>query len=398
MKFKFSWELAILSIIIVFLLVEFIKYIYDSNTKKNKLFTLSEKEHQSMNRFDVENFDSIANNSIKNNNNQITSQEKPIDDSDVPDAKFPFKNIRDENGKKMNIILISAPFRSEEDEETYENMKQKGLNFCGISSYLDFPDHIVNPFEDRFHEKRNHDYINMVSSWLYCFRELPPILAESSLPMMLMAEADLKDTEGYYKPDPNIKKEYDFMYVCLDDDESPDSKCVPGWQWYNRNWDLAKLCLETMCRDYQLKGIIVGRTNCEFTQYCSGIVKVVPFMSFHEFQTEMKKCKFLFVPNISDASPRVMTEAMCYNIPVLTNYNIIGGWHNVIPGVTGEFFTDEKNVKTGLDAITKNYDTYRAREWYCANRGRNNSGKQLADFLKEHYPNLNNPNIKTADI
>jgi hypothetical protein len=153
-----------------------------------------------------------------------------------------------------------------------------------------------------------------------------------------------------------------------------------------------------MCRDYNLKGVIVGRTNCEFTEYCSGIVKVVPFMSFHDFQKEMQKCKFLFVPNISDASPRVMTEAMCYNMPVLTNFDIIGGWHNVIPGVTGEFFTDENNVRDALDKITQNFDTYTAREWYCANRGKKNSGKQLADFLKENYPTINNPNIQMADI
>jgi alpha-L-fucosidase len=93
-----------------------------------------------------------------------------------------------------------------------------------------------------------------------------------------------------------------------------------------------------------------------------------------------------------------MTEAMCYNLPVLTNYNIIGGWHNVVPGVTGEFFTDENNVKEGLKKITENYDSYRAREWYCANRGRNHYGKKLAEFLKENYPNLNNPNVQIADI
>jgi hypothetical protein len=121
-------------------------------------------------------------------------------------------------------------------------------------------------------------------------------------------------------------------------------------------------------------------------------------MDFHTFQSEMKKCKWLFVPNISDASPRVMTEAMCYNMPVLTNYNIIGGWHNVIPGVTGEFFTDENDMREGLDKLTKNYDTYRAREWYCGNRGRNISGKQLAQFLKQNYPTINNPQIEWADI
>jgi hypothetical protein len=374
---KINFGLVILSIFVFILLIEFAVFLYNEYGDGLK---------DRMLRSRVEGFDSKV--------QKLTI----IDDSSIPDVKFPFKNCRDENGKKLNIIMISAPFRTIEDEETYANYKEQGLNFCGISSYLDFPDKIINPHEDRFHEERNHDYISMVSSWLYCSREVPKALVNSGLPMDLITEADLKDTDGYYKPDPKIEKEYDFMYICLDDDESADSKCIPGWQWYNRNWDLGKLCLTTMCRDFNLKGIIVGRTNCEFTNYCSGIVKTIPFMDFHKFQKEMQKCRFLFVPNVSDASPRVMTEAMCYNMPVLTNYNIIGGWHNVIPGVTGEFFTDENDVGPALEKITKNYDSYNAREWYCANRGRNNSGKKLAEFLKAHYPTINNPNLQIADI
>ena len=65
----------------------------------------------------------------------------------------------------------------------------------------------------------------------------------------------------------------------------------------------------------------------------------------------------MFVPNISDASPRVITEAKRYDMPVLVNENILGGWHNIIPGETGEFFTNEVNVSNGLNKITTNLNT-----------------------------------------
>jgi hypothetical protein len=315
----------------------------------------------------------------------------------VPEAKFPFKNFRDDKGQIINIILISAPFRTEEDEKKYVEYAEMGLKFCGISSYLEFPDKITNPFEDRFHEQRNHDYLKMVNTWIHCFREPSPALKNSGLPLLMMSEADLKDTQGYYKPDPAIKKEYDFMYICLNDDET-GQKCEPGWQWYNRNWDLAKKCLVVMCRKFKLKCVIVGRENCPFTEHCSGIVKTLPFLPFHEFQKEMQKCKFLFVPNIADASPRVITEAMCYNMPVLVNHNIIGGWHNVVPGVTGEFFTDEFDVVPALKKITENYDDYQARDWYCQNRGQEVAGGQMLQFLKNHYPNINCPDAKFVTI
>lgn len=312
--------------------------------------------------------------------------------TEIPTVSFPFKNFYDNNANKLNIILISAPFRTEEDERLYETYKQNGFNFCGISSYLNFPDKIDNPFEDRFHEERNHDYLSMVSTWLYCFREPSEKLKQSGLPRLLMTEADLMNPNNY-QIDTTIRKEYDFIYVNLNDND----KCEPGWNWYNRNWDLAKVCLEIMCRDYKLKGIIVGRENCEFTEYCSGIVKVLPFLEHSEFKKALQKCRFLFLPNISDASPRVLSEALLMNMPVLVNYNILGGWHNVIPGVTGEFFTDETDVGKGIDKII-NKNNYSPREWYINNRGVNNSGVKLAQFLLANYPDLNRKDMSYVYI
>lgn len=311
----------------------------------------------------------------------------------VPNVSFPFKNIFDENGNKLNVILISAPFRQKEDEELYEEYKNKGLYFCGISSYSEFPDKLVNPFEDRYHEDRKHDYTKMVSTWLYCFREIPEVLKKSNLPMILLTEADLKDTD-VYKPDESIIKTRDFIYSCPQDNET----CSTGWQSTIRNWELAKRCLGVMCEDFNLSGLLIGRTNCEYTEKCKNNIKTEPFLPFHEFQKELQKSKFLFVPNGSDASPRVITEALSYNIPVLVNKNIVGGWHNVIPGVTGEFFTDENDVKEALEKITKNYKEYTPRKWFIENRGKKITGKILAEFLKRHYPKLNNKNVKCATI
>jgi hypothetical protein len=315
---------------------------------------------------------------------------------DVPIVKFPFKNLFDEQHKPLNIILIAAPFRETNHERLYQEYKKQGLSFCGISSYLEFPAKIHNPYEDNFHVERKHDYIKMVSSWLYCFREenIPDNLKNSNIPRLLMTEADLKVVDNSLEVNKTTEKEYDFMYCCLEDND----KCENGWQSYNRNWELAKKCLEIMCEKFNLKGILVGRKNCKFTEKCNGIVKATPFLPYFDFQKEMKKCKFLFVPNISDASPRVITEAICHNIPVLVNYNIVGGWHNVISGITGEFFTDENDIVDGLDKITKNYDSYQARKWYQSNRGSKISGKILAEFLKENYPNINNKEVQYATV
>lgn len=311
------------------------------------------------------------------------------DIKDIPKVEFPFKNLFDDKGNKLNIILIAAPFREKKHEDLYLEYKNAGYDFCGISSYLNFPNTIDNPYEDKFHVQQNHDYMAMVTSWLTCFRE--PLKCD--LPTLLLTEADLKDT-SYYKIDPNITKEYDFLYCCLKDND----KCTPGWQSYNRNWELGKKCLSVMCEQFKMKGILVGRENCEFTSSCEGLMKVTSLLPFSEFQMELKKSKILFVPNIADASPRVITEALCYNIPVLVNRNILGGWHNVIPGVTGEFFTDEIDIIIALNKIINNYKKYTPREWYTMNRGKEKSGAILAQFLIENYPDINNKNMTYATI
>lgn len=311
----------------------------------------------------------------------------------VPKVEFPFKNLFDENGNKLNVILISAPFREEKHEELYKEYKSKGYYFCGISSYLEFPGKIHNPHEDRFHEQRGHDYMKMVDAWLHCFRDPKNLEIVNKVPNMLLTEADLRDTENF-KPDETVNKEYDFIYVCLDDNDN----CTDGWQSYIRNWELAKKCLKIMCGQFGLKGIIIGRNNCSVTEFCEGKLKFTKLLPYNEFQLEMKKSKFLFAPNISDASPRVITEAITYNMPVLVNKNIVGGWHNVIENVTGEFFSDENDIIPALTKITSGYNNYKPREWFVNNSGKKIKGKVLADFLKKNFPDLNNKNISSATI
>ena len=61
----------------------------------------------------------------------------------------------------------------------------------------------------------------------------------------------------------------------------------------------------------------------------------------------MSKCKFLFLPNIRDASPRVLTEALVVDVPVLVNKKIYGGTKYVNEN-TGELFSDEKDLPKGV--------------------------------------------------
>ena len=58
---------------------------------------------------------------------------------------------------------------------------------------------------------------------------------------------------------------------------------------------------------------------------------------------------------------------MCYNLPVLVNKNIVGGWKYVTPE-TGEEFT-MNDFESQLDKFIKNLDNYKPREFIINNYG-----------------------------
>jgi hypothetical protein len=296
-------------------------------------------------------------------------------------VNFPFKNLKTNNGKILKIIAITAPFRSDEHKMQYSFMKDNGYSFLGVSSYLEFPGIIYNPHEDPYYNKNKDDYFNMTKAWLHCFR-FPNDYIPKHIPKMLLSESDFTNI-NHVKPNENQVKEYDLIYVCLNDS---DEECVEGWQAYNRNWTLAKKCLSLLCEKFNLKILIVGRTKCTI-KYCNSNIQTIPFQLYWDFLGYMKKAKVLFVPNISDASPRVITEALSCDLRILVNYGIVGGW-KYINEHTGEYFNDENDFMDKLIKVFQHYNNYKPREWLVENFGYLNSGKKLLGFLKENYPEV----------
>ena len=305
----------------------------------------------------------------------------------VPNVTFPFRNIFNENNEKLNIILLTAPFREKKHMDLYKEYKEKGLNFMGISSYSEFPGKLTNPHDSRYHEKEGHLYEDMASTWLHCFRR-PEEYVKKNMPLLLMSESDFKDWESL-KPDKTEKK-YDFIYCCLDDNDD----CNPGWQSYIRNWELGKKLVAYLC-SIGLKGCLVGRKGCKISKVCDGKLEVFGLLNHDKFLKKMRESKMLLVPNTVDASPRVVAEAMCLNLPVLMNYNITGGW-KYINDKTGEFFYDEESFKIGVEKILTNH--YEPRKWFMENYGKKVSGERLAQFVKTHYSNVEPKSPKLVTI
>jgi hypothetical protein len=304
----------------------------------------------------------------------------PAKPDDVPAMKRPFLNIYDDKGKKINVVLITHPFSRDECITQYNDAKAKGVEFLGISSYCEFPGIISNPHDvlhDPKHKAWTYNYFDLCRGWCHCFRD-PDQYIPKDHPKLLLSESDFAKYNKH-KPDTNVKKEYDFLYVCLKDND----KCEPGWQSYNRNWDEAQGFLDIMCNKFHLKGLLIGRINCKIPAGCHKLMELTDFMEYDKFIKQYNKCRFVFVPNKLDASPRVMTEAICFNLPVLGNYNITGGWKYVTPE-SGELFNQTPgDFEAVLKRFLKNFNTYKPREFYMREFSEEKMGRQLLDFVHQ---------------
>jgi hypothetical protein len=296
--------------------------------------------------------------------------------------KRPYVHFYDNNGNKLNIVGISKPFSVDKEFEDYTNNKDK-LIFIGLSSYLEFPNPVSNPFENFDENYKKYKYKEICRAWLHGFRN-PMDYFPPGVPESLISESDYADC-SLLKPDPAVEKKYDFLYICLKQDEKKD--LCEDWATYNKNWELAKKCLHVMCEQFKLKGLLIGRKNCDFSDKCHELMETTDMLDYEELKKRYKQSRFIFIPNYADASPRVLTEALCHDIPCLVNQKILGGW-KYVNEKTGVFFKDETDIIHSIAKMNEglNGKTFTPRQYFLENYGIYKTGKRLKEFLYNTFP------------
>jgi len=300
-----------------------------------------------------------------------------------------FVHMYDNNGNKLNIALVSKPFGADSDYKLYLDNINKYI-YIGITSYMEFPYIPSNPIDNYILENKTDRgssnsynlemYFTICNAWLHCFRN-PNEYLPIDRPLALISESDFVNY-NVLKPDPMIEKQFDFIYSCPKVNE--DSSC-DDWVSHNKNWHLALKCLPILCLKYKLKGLLVGRKNCILPEGCNEYIETTGWVDYMDNIKLYNKCKFIFVPNLRDASPRVLTEALSCNLPCLVNYNILGGWKYVDSEKTGEFFTDENDIDKSIQKLLANMKKYNPRQYIIDNYGPINSGRKLKKFIFDNF-------------
>lgn len=295
----------------------------------------------------------------------------------VPSCPWPLANIAQyERPIADKLIAVKGPPQNRAQQDALDAFLDNGYKIIGVSAYQNFPHRIVNPHDSRLTREFaffDH-YRDRCVGWLHCFRE-PDDYLPVEVPRILLNGSDFMD---YRRITPRRvdsislrdEKVYDFAYVCL-----------PGaWNEFCRNWSLARECVDVICNKFGLKMVLIGRADSRDVP-ASRNVTVRPQLPWYAFLQELNKARYLLVPNIFDASPRVVAEALCLDMPVLMNRNIVGGWH-YINDATGDFFDDEADLEAALPRFLAG-ERRRARDYFCEHHGLERSGWRMFEFIQQ---------------
>ncbi|DBB15087.1 TPA: hypothetical protein ACH3X3_004097 [Trebouxia sp. C0006] len=298
---------------------------------------------------------------------------------------YPYQRIKSEDGKDTGVVALIAPFydltyyRAEMARAMFWRMKANGQVVIGISSYQEFPGQITNPFDDRHTTEADWEIYKATDGWLHCFRE-PDQWIPPGVPRVLLSESDFhnperRDDGGSLQPW-GLEKLYDVAY----------SNQGGEWNDWARNWTLAKPSFIQLIAETNATVLILGRdlTKEEDLQplIASGNIVSHEKALWRDFLKLIEQSRSLVTFNVHDASPRVLAEAMCMDVPVLINWHILGGWKYATEQ-TGEDFVDTASFIQAYKRLREpeRKARLRPRQWYRENSGYYRASLQLQAFL-----------------
>ena len=315
-----------------------------------------------------------------NSKSDITTYIQQFNDKDH--RIFPFRYFTDGSDNVLPIVAVTGPFRDDKAKHRFNEYKEKGIHIFGITAYKSFPNNkMFGEEEGEYERKDDFNYVGEIKNWLCCFSNKETYGFSIFNNVVDISESDFYNAETEDKVKVKDKK-YDFIYICNKDDD----KCpLKGWNAINRNFDLALKCFPILCNELQMKGLIVGRVGCGLEKEYGDKMEVVDWLDWHILQEKMRESKILFVPNVYDASPRVIAECITKGVPVLMNRKILCG-SKYITYETGELFTDEIDLKSAVTTLQNRMFKISPKRWWSENYSQERSQKNLQKFIADAFP------------
>jgi hypothetical protein len=276
-------------------------------------------------------------------------------------TRWPFMFVTDQRGESTGWVVLHAPIQSPSRKRLFAEYREKAFRFVGMSSFMTFP---------KPDGKDPLDYEAVCEAWCHCFVD-PDRFLSAGLPRSHLALSDFTSPHeirhaalGVPRAAPRL---FDFVYVGAEAE----------WKMGAKSWGLARRCIERLCSEVGLRGLVVGAPPGSLASVPR--VTQSPRLSHHRFLSVLSRCGFLFVPSVLDASPRILAEALCLDVPIAVNRRIVGGWQYVAPS-TGRFFDGLDDVADVAAACLGG--GFEPRAWWVAHHGPERAGRTLRALLE----------------
>jgi hypothetical protein len=268
--------------------------------------------------------------------------------------------VVDPRRRLVGWAVVHAPVVSPTRQEQLADLRRAGFRFVGMSSDGPFPRRDGPSFLD---------YDSLCEAWCHCFRE-PDRYLPMGRPRALISASDFTDPRrldpGSIAPATGLPA---FDFVCVG--------ARSAWKREAKNWELARRCIPRLRRDLGLRALVVDGPEEDLAALPEVVAE--PFLPWPDFLARLARARFLLVPGGMDASPRVIAEALCLDVPVVVQRDILGGW-KYVNAFTGAFFSDDADVSAVVGSCLARPP--KPRRWFRANYGPYLAGQRLLRLLR----------------
>lgn len=281
-------------------------------------------------------------------------------------TRWPLERVLDAGGRPTGWAVVHAPVVSPERMRMLAGLLREGTRLIGMSGDADFPRRGgVHRADDPI------DYWSLCEAWCHPFRE-PDDFLPPGVPRVLLSASDFTDPVRVREQarcggrGPRV----DYVYVGH----------AEGWKCHAKGWELALRCLPVLHGALRLHGMHVGAPAVTAPG-----VRTEAHLPWPQLMACLAQARFLFAPNGLDASPRILAEALCLDVPVVVNRRILGGW-KYVTARTGVFFDDEGDVGPAVTACL--HRRWPTAAWFRTHHGPYLAGRRLLTLLRGLDPGL----------
>jgi len=282
-----------------------------------------------------------------------------------------FRIVTDGKSNSLGWCALKGAIRNKAEAAEFEELSEH-FKFFGLCSLKNWP-----AYKNKGDTRSYGDYCH---GWCHPFRYPDKYLPNDNKPRALISNSDFVDNshiartfaKSKYAKSKERRKGKIYDFITFSHDHPWVAEC--------KGWDMTRKVVPILCES-GMKGLIIGRHKLNELEGCKNLRVIRDPVSQPDFFGLLHQSRSALFCNHIDASPRMLSECMLMNVPILVNDRILGGW-KYINNQTGFFFTNESDILVKAERILGSQDLT-PKKYYLANYGYDNACRNLCNFLKK---------------